>query len=87
MSYTLAFYEKNVYTGSTKIKNFDEAVSHLLACMERYTQANGFYTDDSGTNSFMVIDLSPSTKTIKLTGPLTSEDKTTIKAHINASFD
>lgn len=86
MSYELVFYEKNVYTGLSKFKTFGEALDHLIACTDRYTQTNGFYTVADGINSFMVVDLSPASKTIKLNGLLSNDDKNTIKLRIDTTF-
>lgn len=86
MSYELVFYEKNVYTGLSKFKTLGEALDHLIACMDRYTQTNGFYTVADSINSFMVVDLSPTSKTIKLNGLLSNDDKNAIQLRINTTF-
>ena len=82
--YEVLFYENKRFTGITTFDNIKEAADHLIACIDRYMEAEGFYTNVDSSYCISVFDLSSSERMIQLLGPLHDEDKYYIQQKLDA---
>lgn len=81
--YEVLFYQNKRFTGTATFDNVKEASEHLLACIGRYMDNDGFYTNMESSYCVSVFDLSPKEHMIQLLGPIDDSTKKSLKG----SFD
>ena len=77
--YEVVFYQNKRFTGITTFDDFKEASEHLLACIERYMESNGFFVNTDSSYCVSVFDLSESERMIQLLGPIDYDAKESLK--------
>jgi hypothetical protein len=77
--YEVVFYQNKRFTGITTFDDFKEASEHLLACIERYMESNGFFVNTDSSYCISVFDLSESERMIQLLGPIDYDAKVMLK--------
>jgi len=77
--YEVVFYQNKRFTGITTFDDFKEASEHLLACIGRYMETEGFFANMESSYCVSVFDLSQSERMIQLLGPIDYDTKASLK--------
>ena len=77
--YEVVFYQNKRFTGITAFNDINEASEHLLACIGRYMETDGFFVNTESSYCVTVFDLSQSERMIQLLGPIDDNAKNDLK--------
>jgi len=82
--YEVVFYQNKRFTGMSTFPDFKEASEHLVACIERYMESDGFFVNSDSSYCVTVFDLSSKEHMIQLLGPISEEAKISLRNKFDA---